>query len=165
VLRLSGNRIGDEGARVLASHLRELPALERLELLDAGLSERGAAMLRDAAGSGVELVLEAPPPSRLVIDVFGIELELLRVGESGWAVEIDGARRPIRVLPEGRQRLAEVARLGPVVHALSTGAPRQLASEAICVSIGGGEEARLGIALDRSEIWYEPIAAPAMLDL
>lgn len=161
VLRLSGNRIGDEGARVLASYLRELPALERLELLDAGISARGAAMLR-TAGAGVEMVFEVPLPSRLAIDAIGIDLELIRVGGSGWAVEIDGARRPIRGRPHGRQRVAELARLGPVVHALSTGAPRQLASEAICVSIGPGEEARLGIALDRSEIWYEAPGAHAL---
>lgn len=164
VLRMSGNPVGDEGARMLASYVRELPALERLELLDAGISARGAAMLR-AAGAGVEMVFEAPPPARLAIDAFGIDLELIRVHESGWAVEIDGTRRPLRILRGSGQRAAQLAPLGPVVRALSTGAPRQLASEVICVSIGPDDEARLGIAIDRSELWYEPPGASARPDL
>jgi uncharacterized protein (TIGR02996 family) len=165
VLRLSGNRIGDDGARVLASHMPKLPALERLELLDAGISARGAATLQEAAGSRVEIVVDAPPPSRLAIDALGVDLELIRVDESRWAVEIDGARRPIRVVTRRERRATALASLGPVVHALSTGAPRELVSDAISVAVGPGEEARLGIALDRSEIWYEPPGGTAIPDL
>lgn len=165
VLRLSGNRIGDDGARVLASHLPKLPALERLELLDADLSARGAAALREAAGSRVEIVVEAPPPSRLAIDALGVDLELIRIDESRWAVEIDGARRPIRVVTRRERRATALASLEPVVHALSTGAPRELVLDAISVAVGPGEEARIGIALDRSEIWYAPPGGTAIPDL
>ncbi|HWO18893.1 MAG TPA: TIGR02996 domain-containing protein [Kofleriaceae bacterium] len=165
VLRLSGNRIDDDGARVLASHMSKLPALERLELLDAGISARSAAMLRESTGSRVEIVLEAPPPSRLAIDALGIELELIRVDASGWVAEVDGARRPIRVVTHHGRRVTSQAPLGPLVHALATGAPRELVSDAISVAVGPHEEARLGIALDRSEVWFEPRAAPAIPDL
>lgn len=159
VLRLSGTPVDNDLARVLAEPLRDLPALERLELVDTRVDPLGAAALR-SRGVRAEILLEAPPPSRLAVDAVGIELELFQVNESEWGVAIDGARRPIRIRSRGELRqaidtVADRALLGPVVHALSRGAPRRLFSDRIEVAVHR-HLAVLAVAPDRSELRYEP---------
>ena len=84
VLRLSGNTLGAAGTRILQQRLRQLPRLERLDLVDCDVADiwHAAIMEREDLPATIELV--------------GATLELVPTGDGRFGMLVDGVRRPLR---------------------------------------------------------------------
>ena len=120
VLRLSGNTLGAAGTRVLQQRLRRLPRLERLELVDCGVTDitHAAITEREDLPATVELV--------------GATLELVPTGGGRYGLLVDGVRRPLRYRRVGSVdgptlntlvdwAVAEDAPLEPLFQAIALG--------------------------------------------
>ena len=84
VLKLSGNRFGEAGTRVLQQRLRRLPALERLELVDCEVTDITHAAISDR---------EDLPA---IVDLVGVVLELVPTGAGRYGLLVDGVRQALR---------------------------------------------------------------------
>jgi hypothetical protein len=142
-LFLSGNPIGNLGPRLIADALPRMPLFARVELLDCGIDDASAAPIRTSVGH--VRVSAADIPRSLMLDLVGMQLELVRLGDDRWAIEVGGRQRTIRwrqvhrddrrTAREGPWQMAEIAPLDRLAFALACNTPRELTSEGCSLAL------------------------------